>query len=114
MSYRLLFISLGIVLLNTANCYSQPPSEINLSYDAEMKNLHVEIKHVTSSTRDHHIQKVYAYKNDQEFYGHGFPTQNRAWGHELDISLEAKTGDLILLKTKCNKTGYSESELTIP
>ena len=112
MKKNIFFIFLFVVLIPWAS--AQPPSEINLDYDGEGKKLIVEIRHPTSSTRDHHIQKIFVYKNGEEIYAQGLPTQNRAWGHELEIPIEAKTGDLIRLKAKCNKSGYKESELTIP
>ena len=93
---------------------ARPPAEMKLTYDAEKKNLHAEIRHVTSNPRKHFIRKLIIYKNGDEIENRFYVQQTTAAMLIEDVSLEAVTGDVIQADAICNEAGRKETTLVIP
>jgi len=113
MNKKILIISLlfNSIILNVV--FARPPSEIDLTYDADKKTLHIEMIHVTNNLREHHIRRIFIYQNDQEVQDIRLVTQTTASMLIQDVPLEAKEGDVIRIKAICKEGGYKEEELTI-
>ena len=68
---KILGVIFIFVLFFLTWAWATPPSSINLSYDADKKNLHIEIAHPSHDPHKHHIRKVEVTLNDgkpQELY----------------------------------------------
>lgn len=107
------FTGIGIVCL-PALSWARLPSKIAMSYDAQGKNLHLEIEHVTKNPRGHFIRNVVIYKNDVEIKKSLHVQQTSHSSLVEDVALEAVSGDVIRVKARCNEAGYKEETLVIP
>ncbi len=98
----------------TGRAMARPPTEINLSYDAEAGNLHIEARHVTNNTRKHFIRKVIVYNNDEKVAERSYVQQTTASMLIEDFALEAFPGDILRVEAVCNEVGRKETTLVIP
>ncbi len=94
--------------------WAHPPSQMELNYDQEKKNLHIEITHAAHDPREHHIRKVTIAPNDQEPIIRYFPTQTKPSVLIVDIPLEAKPKDVIRVTAVCNEGGRKEETVVVP
>ena len=94
--------------------FAIPPSKIDLRYDAEKKNLHIAVNHVTQRNRQHYIRYITVYKNDKEVKSFHYVAQEKPSGVAEDLALEAVKGDVLRVKTQCTESGPKEETLTIP
>ena len=111
---KILF-SIGILfscLINPVG--ATPPSSIELTYDPQKKNLHIEIAHVAHDPRRHHIRKVEISINTEKPTDLYFPTQTTPSFLIIDFPLQAKEGDKIRVLAICNEAGRGEETLIIP
>ncbi len=108
-------IILGVLLLlmMTGSALAHPPTEILLSYSKETKTLHISIKHISDSRREHNIRRVIVYRNDEEVQSLNYNTQKPP-GMEDDIVVEAAAGDTLRIKAICREAGNREQSLSIP
>ncbi len=106
----------GIIFLCGMNgrAMARPPTEINLSYDLEKKDLHVEARHVTKNSRKHFIRQIAVYKNDVEAEKRFYIQQTSALMLSADVALEAVTGDVLRVEAVCNEAGRKETTFAIP
>ena len=102
-----------LFLMIASSALAHPPSEIYLNYALEIKTLHIEIKHVSDSLREHHIRRLIVYRNDEEVQTLNFNTQKPP-GLETDIIVETKPGDTLRVTAICSEAGNREQSLTIP
>src|SRR3989344_1446600 len=79
----------------TGRAMARPPTEINLSYDAEKGSLHIEARHVTNNTRKHFIRKVIVYNNDEKVEERSYVQQTTAAMLSDDVPLEAFRDDVV-------------------
>lgn len=114
--YRCWVPALGIIIFcgMTGRAMARPPAEINLSYDTEKKNLHIEARHVTSNSRKHFIRRVVVYKNGEEIEKRFYVQQTTAAMLIEDLALEAVPGDVLRVEAVCNEAGRKETTLVIP
>ena len=98
----------------TGRALARPPTELNLSYDTEKKNLHIEARHVTSGSRKDFIRRVVVYKNNKEVEKRLYVKQTTASMLIEDVALEAGTGDVLRVEAVCNDVGRKETTLVIP
>lgn len=108
--------ALGIIFLCGMNerAMAHPPTEINLSYDLEKKNLHVEARHVARNPRKHFIRKIVVYQNDVEAAKRFYAWQTSASMLSADVALEAVTGDVLRVEAVCSEAGRKETTSVIP
>ena len=102
------------LLAMTAGALAHPPSEITLNYDAQKKNLHIEMRHVTKNPRKHFIRKLSVSKNGTEIDSRSYVQQTTAAMLIADVPLEAVPGDVLRAEAVCNTAGRNETTLVIP
>jgi desulfoferrodoxin (superoxide reductase-like protein) len=111
---RIFIVVLLIVLVFSLRTYTHPPTKINLDFNNEEKILKVEIHHPVLFVRNHYIDKIEVYVNDdlkivQEFdYQLTKKTQKAGY-----FIFEAEKGDVIKVKANCNKHGDRTARLVI-
>ena len=101
-------------LVFTTTAFARPPSKIDLNYDAKEKNLHMELAHISENPQKHHIRSLFIYQNDLEIKKLKYNTQTSPSQLIEDVSLDAKSGDVIRVLAICNKAGRKEETLVIP
>ena len=94
--------------------WATPPSSIDLNYDAEKGNLHIEIAHAAHDPHQHHIRKVEVSVNDQKATNLYFATQTTPASLIIDLPLQAKGGDRIRVLAICSEAGRREETLIVP
>ena len=102
-----------LCLLTGPYAWARPPSEILLSYDYQMKQLHIDIKHVTNDISEHRIRKLTIYKNDTEVDRIHFSAQTSATGLVTDVAIEAAPEDVLRVEAVCSEAGRGEASLTV-
>ena len=108
-------LSIGILILFLTNStWATPPSSIELTYDFEKGNLHIEIAHAAHDPRRHHIRKVEVTHNDEKPVDLYFATQTTPASLIIDLALQAKGGDKIRVLAICNQAGRREETLIVP
>lgn len=110
---KIFLILFFIFFQNLAPGWATPPSKIELSYDKDKKNLHVEVKHVTFENREHRIRKIEVSVNKAAMDAFYFGAQNNNSMQTLDIPLDLKVGDEIKVKAICSYAGFKEEALVI-
>ncbi len=115
MSYYWILI-FGIVFLcaMSERAMARPPTAINLSYDLEKRNLHIEAEHVTKNPRKHFIRQIIVYKNDVRVEKRFYVQQTSASMLTEDFALEAASTDALRVEVVCNEAGRKEATLVIP
>lgn len=91
-----------------------PPSSIELIYDVQKGNLHVEIAHAAHDPREHHIRKVEVALNNEKVINQYFATQTTPASLILDIPLQAKAEDEIYVLAVCSEAGRLKETLIVP
>ena len=93
---------------------ARPPTEINLSYDLEKKNLHVEARHVTKNPRKHFIRQIV-------FIGTMWKQRNVSMfsrqAHRCSARMplwKRSPGDVLRVEAVCNEVGRKEATFVIP
>ena len=94
------------------NVFAHPPTEMVLSYDKETKTLHIDIKHVSDSLREHNIRRIIIYRNEEEAQALNFNTQKPP-GLTEDVVVETKSGDILRVKAISSEGGKKEATLTV-
>lgn len=107
------FILLFLLALGI-QAFAIPPSDILVEYNAEGKNLHVEVKHISTNIRDHYIRRLVIYKNDIELKKFTYARQTSAAALIQDLSIDAIPGDVIRVKAICNESGPEEKTFVVP
>lgn len=111
---RIPAVMIIVFLAMAGHAMAHSPSQITLSYDADKKNLHVEMQHVTKNPRKHFIRKLSIAKNGKEIDSRAYVQQTTAAMLIEDIPLEAVTGDVVRIEAICNEAGRKEATLVIP
>ncbi len=109
---RIDYFSLDLAAVSTGMGAS--PGPIDLQYDPQTKVLHAELRHVTDNQRQHHIRRLYVYKNDAPTQKFSYVKQTTATRLIQDVPLDASSGDTIRVKAVCSEAGYKEETLVIP
>jgi len=113
--HRWMPVAVAIVICGMANlAAAHPPSAMDASYDAEKKNLHVGMQHVTKNPRKHFIRRLSVVKNGEAVDDRSYVQQTTATMLVDDIHLEAVTGDVLRIEAICNKAGREEAVLVVP
>ena len=110
-----ILLIIGILLFGFINSVgATPPSSIELTYELDKKNLHIQIAHAAHDPHKHHIRKVEVSLNDEKPIDLYFATQTTPAFLMIDLTLEAKAGDTIRVLAICNEAGRREETLIIP
>ena len=108
-----LFILFFLVFL-VIDSWAHPPSDITLEYDKERKILKILLKHVTEDIQEHRIRKIIVTKNNEEPLKFYYSSQTSPKEFIQEISLEAQSGDTIVVKAICSQAGNKEETLLVP
>ena len=108
------FFTAVLIFCAASISWATPPSKIILTYDQDKKILNIDVEHVSSHLRKHHIRKLVVYKNDKEVQTFYYSNQTSSTGLVQDVSLEAKPEDIIKVVVTCTESGPTEEVLTIP
>ncbi len=108
------FLIMLFILEFSGAAWAVPPSKIELSYDPEKKNLHIEVDHVTRKNRKHYIRYINVYQNDAEVKSFHYVVQEQSSSVAEDLFLEANKADVVRVKAQCTESGPKEEALVIP
>ena len=107
-------ILIGLFLVSALLLGAHPASDVILSFDRETSTLTVDFTHKVSDAADHFIFEVTVYLNKDEIITQKIEKQETAEGGNLVYRIiDAKPGDVIKVKTNCNKSGKKTGELTL-
>ncbi len=113
MKIKLLLLTLLVSLSFSTLSWAVPPSEIDLSYDVATKTLHIKIIHVTRNVHKHHIRRLEISKNGELISDLKLVSQTTNSKIDQDVTIEAKSGDILTVKATCNQAGIKEESLTV-
>jgi hypothetical protein len=102
------------LLVASSQAFATPPSDLKLSYDMDKHQLHIEMTHVTTNQRDHHVRKIEIQKDDEPSIPVRFVKQTTSRQLIYDHSIELKSKDTVRVKALCNEAGFAKESLTIP
>jgi desulfoferrodoxin (superoxide reductase-like protein) len=110
MKYLLILVLLaGSVILS-----AHPAKEVTLSFDQVTSILTVNFEHKVKDAGEHFIDEIKVYLNKEVIVEQTITLQdNLETGTVVYKIVEAKAGDKIKVKTKCNKIGKKSAELVI-
>jgi desulfoferrodoxin (superoxide reductase-like protein) len=102
------------MLVFSLKTYTHPPTKIDLEFDSEEKILKVEIHHPVLFVRQHYIDKIEVYVNDDlkivQELDHQLTKKTQKAGYFI---FEAGKGDVIKVKANCNKHGDKTARLIV-
>ena len=111
---RVLVVVLLVLLAFSLKTYTHPPTKIDMGFDNEEKILRVEIHHPVLLVRNHYINKIEVYLNDDLIIVQDFKLQLTKKTQKAGYFIfEAKEGDVIKVKAICNKHGDRTSSLVV-
>jgi hypothetical protein len=109
---KLTAVIIGIAL--TASLYSHPATEITAKFNAPTKSLILTYLHAVKDNADHYISEVKIELNGKLIITQSLSKQENNISGDLMFKIpEAKEGDKITIKTKCNKIGTKDYTLTV-
>ncbi len=85
--------TLVFFLATSRFAYAHPPKDIKLDYDLQKKILHIEMSHVVSHMRKHHIRKILISINDDSPAGPAIVQQATPYGVSNDAPMKAEVND---------------------
>lgn len=93
---------------------AHPAVDVTLKFLPLNNNLVVVYQHPVKDNKDHYISDVRIELNGKEIISQKLTLQDTQTTGELTYKIpEAKSGDKIIVKTKCNKLGIKNGELVI-
>lgn len=108
------FTVLLLVLAAAASLYSHPASKLNAVFDADKSILTVDFDHKVDDRMKHFIFVVSVELNGKEIINQKLHSQDDATKGNLVYKIsDAKPGDKLTVKARCNKGGMSDLELTV-
>jgi len=110
--FCLLLSFLAICLLPAAS-QAHGPKDVTLTYDSDSQTLSVSISHSVSNPQKHYVKKVTITKNGEPVATHEYTSQSTPSSFTYTYPMEAKAGDTLKVKAKCNYFGSKTGELTI-
>lgn len=108
----LVFVSCFLQLGDIAAAH--PPTDVEVIYDQETKNLHVEVSHTTRDPQNHYIRKIVIDKNDMQAKAFVYAKQTTATILTQDFPIEAASEDRIRVTAICREGGRKEETLVVP
>ena len=96
-----------------AATYAHGPGDVTLNYDSESQILSVTISHSVSNPQKHYIKKITITKNGKPLETYEYKSQPDPSSFTYTYNVEAKEGDKLKVKAKCNYFGSKTKELVI-
>lgn len=111
---KALFLGIGILFGFAGTVFAHPPTDIQLTYDRQVQNLHVEMVHVSHNLNKHRIRLITVFINDQEVKKLSYSSQSAPHKVIQDIPLKTNVGEKITIKAICSQAGSGTQSLTVP
>ena len=103
-----------LALCISSTAFAHPPKKINVSYNKDIKELDVEIKHPVYDPKTHYTKRVVISKNGKEIISDNFEEQENKSGHKLKYVIRnLEKGDRITVKALCNVYGNTEESIIV-
>ncbi len=103
-----------ICIALTSALYSHPVTEIRAKFSPSAKNLALTYLHPVKDGKDHYISEVKIELNGKTVITQTLSLQDNIASGDLMFKIpEAKDGDKITIKTKCNKLGNKDHSITV-
>jgi len=96
-----------------AATYAHRPSDVTLHYDSNSQILSVTITHSVSNPQKHYIKKITVTKNGKPLETYEYENQPDSSSFTYTYKVQAKEGDTLKVKAKCNYFGSKTKKLTI-
>ncbi len=110
---RIILTVMAVVF--TSALFAHPATEIKAKFALPAKNLVLTYLHTVKDNAQHFISEVKIELNGKNIITQNLSMQDNKISGDLMFKIpEAKEGDKITIKTKCNKIGNKEYTLTIP
>jgi len=94
--------------------FAHPAVDVTAKFVLPTKNLVVVYQHPVKDVKDHYISEIKVELNGKEIITQKLSTQDTQTTGEVSYKIpEAKAGDKITIKTKCNKMGTKSVDLTV-
>ncbi len=107
-------ISTFVLLLFAASLFAHPASEVTASYDKETMILTVEYKHDVSDPTKHFIDDIEVILAKKDLVVQKLMSQDTIEGGKVLYKIrDLKPGDVLKIKTDCNRFGGKSIEYTI-
>ena len=110
--FCMLLCFLAIFLCPVAT-YAHGPGDVTLNYDSESQILSVTTSHSVSNPQKHYIKKITITKNGKPLEAYEYKSQPAPSPFTYTYNVEAKEGDTLKVKAKCNYFGSRTRELVI-
>jgi hypothetical protein len=102
------------ILAAFAAAYAHPASNVTGNFNTESSTLTVDFEHSVKDKAQHFISVVSVELNGKEIITQRLASQDDlAKGSLIYKITDAKPGDKIVVKTRCNKSGNKNLELTV-
>ena len=103
-----------VLLVSSALLLAHPASKVDLSFDKETSVLTVNFNHKVKDIDKHFILEIRVELNGEKIIEQMLEKQdNLETGEVFYKIVDAKPGDEIKVRTKCNKFGKKSAKLTI-
>ena len=96
-----------------AATYAHGPGDVTLNYDSDSHILSVTISHSVSNPEKHYIKRITITKNGKPLETYEYKSQPAPSPFTYTYKVEAKEGDTLKVKAKCNYFGSRTKELVI-
>ncbi len=94
--------------------FSNPPKKVILSYDKDSGNLAVSAIHPVKDVNDHFIITNEVKVNGEVVKTEEYTSQSSAESQDKTIEMpDLKSGDIVEVKSTCNKFGSKSESITI-
>ena len=111
---RIFVVVLLVLFAFSLKTYTHPPAKIDLDFSNEEKILRIEIHHPVLLVKNHYINKIEVYVNDDLKIVQDFDRQLTKKTQKAGYFIfEAEKGDVIKVKAICNKHGDRTASLVV-
>lgn len=98
--------------LLVSSIYTMPveasePEDIALVYDFDSQTLTVNVSHYVSNTKNHYIETIEIWKNDNSILNSSYTNQTFNWGMYDSFTVATDVGDNLTVTATCSLQGYT-------
>lgn len=105
---------LVVFIVVSVAMFAHPPKKVVVKYDKEKGKLLIEAPHKVKDVEKHLINKLIVTVNDNESREFTYEKQSSLQTAMIELDLPGlKTGDIVVVKAKCNKSGAKSGKVTI-
>ncbi len=101
-------------LLSQGFAYAAPVTNLQISYDAKEKKLHLEGSHPSERLDRHYIRQAMVSVNGRAVQYFVFPRQHFAGKFSEDLALELQPEDELDVKLICSQGGLTKAHFQVP